>query len=90
MVPTISQLLEEAASILASSVHADMYASVLATSIAGQLNSRARLAAFEAPSAEHLIHALELDARFTVTYSPDGLPLVAAQREASPLVSTSD
>jgi hypothetical protein len=82
VVPSVSQLLEEAASILASGVHDDMYASVLATSIAGQLNTRAQLAAFDAPSPERLVEALGLDARFTVTYSPEGFALVGANRKA--------
>ncbi len=76
MYPTTRQLLDEAAPILDSSPTHDMYAHVLATSIAGQLNERVDFVHYQPPSAEELVAVLERDERYTIQYRVGGLPIV--------------
>jgi hypothetical protein len=76
MYPTKEQQLAEAAAILASSATRDMYANVLATSIAGQLNARERVSHYEPGSGEGLVTLLERDARYDVRHDSRGLPIV--------------
>jgi hypothetical protein len=76
MYPTDEQQLTEAAQILASSATRDMYANVLATSIAGQLNAREHVSHYEPGSGEGLVTLLEHDARYDVQHDCRGLPIV--------------
>lgn len=80
MYPTTRQLLDEAAPILDSTPTHDMYAHVLATSIAGQLNERVQLSHYQPPTAEDLVAVLERDERYSIEYSFDGLAVVAHVR----------
>lgn len=80
MYPTTRQLLDEAAPILDGAPTHDMYAHVLATSIAGQLNERVQYWHYQPPSAEELVAVLERDERYTIQYSVGGLPVVGRAR----------
>lgn len=77
MHPTAEQLLAEAAKILEASATRDMYAGVLATSIAGQLNAREQVNHYEPASGEGLVSLLELDARYAVRHDAAGFPIVS-------------
>jgi hypothetical protein len=76
MQPTDEQQLAEAAQILASSETRDMYANVLATSIAGQLNAREHVSHYEPRSGEGLVTLVEHDARYDVRHDSRGLPII--------------
>ena len=76
MHPTDEQQLAEAAQILAASETRDMYANVLATSIAGQLNAREHVSHYEPRSGEGLVTLLEHDSRYDVRHDSCGLPII--------------
>jgi len=76
MYPTDRQMVDEAEQVLAASSSRDMYAEVLVTAIAGQLNERERVSHYESRSGQWLLTLVAADSRYVVRHDDHGLPLV--------------